>query len=170
MPGTCFGIVTTSHTASRFWVPASVRSKPGALPGVPRCTRSAIGPLPGRSGAAASLSDQRNQPARDRWAIRNSSPACSPRYLPHRCAPTTVWPCSDVDRRVEGLQHRQRGDVDAADGQTDGVAPQMVDQRFDLGKFGHPTSLPIAVREVSNWGLPAAAAVPVPAPSPPALG
>nr|CRL82463.1 hypothetical protein CPGR_05685 [Mycolicibacter nonchromogenicus] len=53
MPGTRIGS-STNQTASRFWVPASVRSKPGACPGVPRCTRSAIGPLPGRSGAAAS--------------------------------------------------------------------------------------------------------------------
>ena len=58
---------STNHTASRFWVPASVRSNP---PPPPKCTRSAIGPLPGFSGAGLSLSDQRNQPARDRWAIR----------------------------------------------------------------------------------------------------
>jgi hypothetical protein len=51
----------------------------------------------------------------------------------------------DVDRRVEGLQHGQRGHVDTTDRQTDGMAPQMVDQRFDLGKFGHATSLPIAM-------------------------
>src|SRR3984885_9417079 len=93
IPGTFFGS-STSHTASRFWVPASVRSKPGPSPGVPRWTRNAIGPLPGFSGAAASLSDQRSQPARDRWVIRISSPACMPRYLPHRSAPVTVTPCS----------------------------------------------------------------------------
>ena len=93
MPGTFAGS-STSHTASRFCVPASVRSKPGASPGVPRWTRSAIGPLPGFSGAAASLSDHRSQPARDRCVIRCRSPACRPRYLPHRLAPVTVWPCS----------------------------------------------------------------------------
>src|ERR1700733_8683480 len=93
IPGTFFGS-STSHTASRFWVPASVRSKPGASPGGPRWTRSAIGPLPGFSGAAASLSDQRSQPARDRWVIKISSPARKPRYLPHRSAPVTVRPCS----------------------------------------------------------------------------
>ena len=38
-----------------------------------------------------------------------------------------------ADRRVEGLQHGQGGDVDPADRQADGMAPQMVDQRFDLG-------------------------------------
>ena len=96
MPGTLAGS-STSHTASRFWVPASVRSKPrlwSGLLGFFRCTRSAIGPLPGFSGAAASLSDQRSQPARDKWVIRCSSPACSPRYLPQRLVPVTAWPCN----------------------------------------------------------------------------
>ncbi|SKU75348.1 Uncharacterised protein [Mycobacteroides abscessus subsp. abscessus] len=93
--GTAAGSLTT-HTANRFWVPASVRSNPGASPGVPRCTRSAMGPFPGLRGAAASLSDQRNQPARDRWVTRCRSPACSPRYLPQRVAPVTVWPCKAV--------------------------------------------------------------------------
>ena len=50
-----------------------------------------------------------------------------------------------VDRRIEGFQHAQRGDVDAADRQTDGVPAQMVGQRFDLGEFGHLSSVPIAV-------------------------
>jgi hypothetical protein len=50
-----------------------------------------------------------------------------------------------VDRRVEGFQHGQRPDIDATDRQTDGMAPQMVDQRFDLGEFGHAFSLPIIV-------------------------
>src|SRR5947209_11245942 len=93
MPGTCCGSVT-SQTASRFWVPASVRSNPGASPGLPRWTRSAIGFLPGFSGVADSLSDQRSQPARDRWVIRISSPVRMPRYLPQRSAPVTVRPCS----------------------------------------------------------------------------
>src|SRR5277367_1155527 len=93
MPGTLCGS-STSHTASRFWVPASVRSKPDPSPGLPRWTRNAIGPLPGFSGAAASLSDQRSQPARDRWVIKISSPARKPRYLPQRSAPVTVRPCS----------------------------------------------------------------------------
>ena len=132
MPGTCLGS-STSHTASRFWVPASVRSKPGALPGVPRWTRSAIGPLPGRSGAAASLSDQRNQPARDRWAIRNRLPGLQSQVFAPPLRPDDGLAVQCVDRRVEGFEHRQRRDVDAADGQTDGVAPQMVGQRFDLG-------------------------------------
>src|SRR5271154_7452448 len=83
MPGTFLG-PPPSPPASRFWVPASVRSKPGPSPGVPRWTRKAIGPLPGFNGAAASLSDQRSPPAR------------MPRYLPQRSAPVTVTPCSAV--------------------------------------------------------------------------
>ncbi len=64
---------STSQTANRFCVPASVRSNPIRSSGVLgffKCTRSAIGPFPGFSGAAASCSDQRSQPARDRWVIR----------------------------------------------------------------------------------------------------
>ena len=95
MPGTFVGS-STSQTASRFWVPASVRSKPGASPGLPRCTRNAIGPLPGLSGAGASLSDQRSQPARDRWVIRCSPPTSRPKYLPQRLAPVTGWPYNTV--------------------------------------------------------------------------
>ncbi len=49
-----------------------------------------------------------------------------------------------VDRRVEGLEHRQRGDVDAADGLADGVATQVVGQRFDFGQFGHVSSVPVS--------------------------
>ena len=49
-----------------------------------------------------------------------------------------------VDRRGESLEDGQGGDIDATDRQTDGVPPQMVGERFDLGKFGHTFSLPIA--------------------------
>ena len=145
MPGTCSGS-STSHTANRFWVPASVRSNPGALPGVPRCTRSAIGPLPGRSGAAASLSDHRNQPARDRWAISNRLPGLQTQILAPAVGSDHGLAVQGADRRVEGFEHRQRSDIDATDRQADGMAPQVVDQRFDLGKFGHVSSVPIAAR------------------------
>lgn len=59
MPGTSCGERTT-YAASRFWVPASVRSNPA--PSENR-TRSAIGDLPGRSIVAGDCSDQRSQPA-----------------------------------------------------------------------------------------------------------
>jgi hypothetical protein len=62
----------------------------------------------------------------------------------------------DVDRGVEGFQHGQRADVDATDRQTDGVAPQMVDQRFDLREFRHATSLPIAAAKCPSQRGPAA--------------
>ena len=57
MPGTSAGSRTT-YMASRFCVPASVRSKP--LSGPPsnsgaRCRRSASGPLPGRGGAGGQV-------------------------------------------------------------------------------------------------------------------
>ena len=88
-------------------------------------------------------------------------------FAPPLC-PDHGLPVQDVDRRVEGLQHRQRGHVDATDRQTDGMAPQMVDQRFDLGKFGHATSLPIAVLRCLTEDCRRASAR-VPAPSPPWL-
>ena len=95
MPGTFAGS-STSHTARRFWVPASVRSNPHPSPPArsPRCTRSAMGPFPGFNGAGLSLSDQRSQPARDRWVTRCSPPASTPRNLPQRWAAVTVRPCS----------------------------------------------------------------------------
>ena len=49
-----------------------------------------------------------------------------------------------VDRRIERFQHGQGGDVDAADRQADGMPPQMVGERFDLGEFGHTSSVPIS--------------------------
>ena len=36
-------------------------------------------------------------------------------------------------RRIEGLEHGQRRDVDAPHGQPDGVAAEVVGKRFDLG-------------------------------------
>ena len=42
-------------------------------------------------------------------------------------------PVQRGDRRIERLEHRQRGDVDAPDGQADGMPTQVVGQRFDLG-------------------------------------
>ena len=53
-------------------------------------------------------------------------------------------PVQRAERRIEGLQHRQRRDIDTANRQTGRVPAQMVDQRFDLGQFGHIFSLPIA--------------------------
>ena len=42
-------------------------------------------------------------------------------------------------RRIERLEHRKGGHVDAADGPSDGVAAQMIGERFDLGELGHST-------------------------------
>jgi hypothetical protein len=47
------------------------------------------------------------------------------------------------DGRVERLEHREGRDVDAADGQPDSVPAQMVGERFDLGQFGHVSSVPV---------------------------
>jgi hypothetical protein len=57
--------------------------------------------------------------------------------------PRDGLPVQGGDRRIEGLQDGQCSDIDAADRRADGVAPQMIDQRFDLGKFGHSFSLPV---------------------------
>ena len=59
-----------------------------------------------------------------------------------------------VDRRVEGLEHRQRGDVDTPDGLADGVATQVVGQCFDFGQFGHVSSVPVSA---ARCGPPATA-------------
>ena len=146
MPGTLAGS-STSQTASRFWVPASVRSNPeagsGLAPGVPRCTRSAIGPLPGFSGAAASLSDQRSQPALDRWVIRCSSPACIPGTCPTGWRPVTVWPCSTEIAGSNVLSTENADTSMRPMVQPDGVATQVVGERFDLRQFGHVSSVPI---------------------------
>ncbi len=66
----CFG-VATNQADSCFWVPASVRSKPGTLLEIPGLMRSAISPWPGHSNAEVSLSDQRNQPTRDRFSAQH---------------------------------------------------------------------------------------------------
>ena len=47
------------------------------------------------------------------------------------------------DRRVERLQHGQRGHVDASDGEADGVPTEVVGQGLDLGQFGHEPSVPV---------------------------
>src|SRR3954463_11543902 len=92
MPGTSCGSRTT-YTASRFWVPCSVRSKP---PPSARWTLSAIGPLPGLSRVVGSWSRQCSQPARDRCAIRCRPSTSRSRNFPCRVAPVTVRPPSDV--------------------------------------------------------------------------
>ena len=44
------------------------------------------------------------------------------------------WEPSQGERsRAGGVEHRERRHVDAADGETDGVVPQVVGERFDLG-------------------------------------
>ncbi len=89
MPGTSAGS-RAQYTASRFWVPASVRSKPS--PPASR-TRRASGPRPGRGGAAGRVSCQRSHPARARWTTR-----CGPssversRNLPCRRTAVTSRP------------------------------------------------------------------------------
>src|SRR3954453_199209 len=99
MPGTSCGSRTT-YTASRFWVPCSVRSKPAWAgpdePAEPRWTRRAIGPLPGLSKVFGSWSRQCSQPARDRCAIRCRPSTSRSRNFPCRVAPVTVRPPSDV--------------------------------------------------------------------------
>src|SRR4051795_2557142 len=99
MPGTSCGSRTT-YTASRFWVPCSVRSKPAWAgpdePAEPRWTRRAIGPLPGLSKVFGSWSRQCSQPARDRCAIRCRPSTSRSRNFPCRAAPVTVKPPSEV--------------------------------------------------------------------------
>ena len=70
-------------------------------------------------------------------------PGSQPQVLAPPVGPGNGLAVQGVDRRVEGFQHGQRGDIDAADRRTDGVPPQMVDQRFDFGEFGHVFSLPV---------------------------
>src|SRR4051794_15497831 len=92
MPGTSCGSRTT-YTASRFWVPCSVRSKPAPFA---RWTRSAIGPLPGLSSVDGSCSRQCSQPARDRCAMRCRPSTSRSRNFPCRAAPVTVNPPSEL--------------------------------------------------------------------------
>ena len=47
------------------------------------------------------------------------------------------------DRRIERLEHRERRHVDASDRQPDGMATQMIGERFDLRQFGHVSSVPL---------------------------
>ena len=46
-------------------------------------------------------------------------------------------PVQHRDRRIEGLQHRERRNVDAADREADRMATQVVSQGLDLREFGH---------------------------------
>ena len=46
-----------------------------------------------------------------------------------------------VQRRVEGLQRAERGQVDAADRAADQTTAQVLDEGFDLGQLGHLMSL-----------------------------
>ena len=81
------------YAASRLRVPASVRSKPDPSESA---TRNPIGLLPGRSGAVASFSDQRSQPARARWKTRCSPSASTSMNFPNRATPVTGSPASAV--------------------------------------------------------------------------
>src|SRR3954447_624288 len=92
MPGTSCGSRTT-YTASRFWVPCSVRSKPAPFA---RCTRNAIGPLPGLSNVVGSCSRQCSQPARDKCAMRWRPSTSRSRNFPCRAAPVPVNPPSEL--------------------------------------------------------------------------
>src|SRR6185437_6083317 len=91
MPGTSIRSGTT-YTASRFCVPASVRSQPQPPS---RCTCSASGPRPGFAGAAGISSRHCNQPPRDRWQARYIWSSLTARNLPRRSAPRTVVPVSE---------------------------------------------------------------------------
>ena len=65
-------------------------------------------------------------------AVRGTCPTGRHRSRSARAAP------SSGGSKV--LSTDSADDIDAADGQPDGVAAQMVGQRFDLGKFGHVQS------------------------------
>lgn len=91
IPGTSAGSRTT-YTASFFCVPASVKSNPDPSSST---TRSAIGPLPGRTSPVDCSSRHRNHPARARWITRWIPCAEMSRNFPCRCTSSISNPTSD---------------------------------------------------------------------------
>ena len=63
------------------------------------------------------------------------------RNLPCRVTSSTSVPVERRERRVEGLQRAERGDVDLRDRAVGEPAPQVEGQRFHLGQLGHGASL-----------------------------
>ena len=138
MPGTSSGSRTT-YRARRFLVPASVMSSPEPSS---RCTRAAIGDLLlGLGGSVGTSSRQRTQP-----------PAGQ---VHHQVQPggadvdELAVPGDVVDeaarqrgqRRVEGLQRAERGDVDAGDGRPSSRPRRSSARPSTSGSSGTRTSL-----------------------------
>ena len=127
--------------ASRFCVPASVRSKPGP-PTSSRCSRNSSGPLPGFGGVTGG-GVVPAQPARPGQVGDQVQRVVGPveeldgEELPVARRAGDDPPDQRLHRRVEGLDRAHRRDVHARDRAVEGVLAQVVRERLDLGQLGH---------------------------------
>ena len=53
-----------------------------------------------------------------------------------RRTPPTVWPLSDVDRRIDGAQDERAEELHALEALADDVPRQRLDVDDDVGQFG----------------------------------
>ena len=133
-----------TYTASRFCVPASVRSKPPAATpsSSTKTTRNASGPLPGLGGTADTSSRQCSQPARARCVTRwmHLAVLVDEREVEELAAARGVEEARADERghrRVERLQRADRRELDARHAQAFAVRAEVRRQRLDLGQLGH---------------------------------
>src|ERR1700734_3312981 len=117
-PGTSAGSATR-YTARRFFVPASVRSKPA--PSVKR-SRKASGLLPGRGGASGRLSRQCRHQVQELAVPLGAGDDPAPQR-------------GQVG--LVGLEDRDGRAVRAVDDMPAGPLSQEAGERLDLGKFRH---------------------------------
>ena len=98
-PGDARHLGRIAHDVDRELL--GVRPRSGRSPDPSsRCTRSAIGPLPGLSGVVGSSSRHRSQPARARWMTRCRPSTSRSRNLPWRLDAGDRQPAQRGDRRV----------------------------------------------------------------------
>ena len=139
MPGTAAGSCTT-YAASRFGCrPRSGRSRRRRR----ERTRRAIGRL---ARAAAASRESASRPAQPPGAGQvEDEVQCRRRRGRGTCRAgrprSTVSADEGLRRRVVGLEHADRAELDPRDGKPVGALAQEVGERLDLGQLRHPLTL-----------------------------
>ena len=138
MPGTSCGSRTT-YIARLLRVPASVMSRPDWSS---RTTRTAsVDLVLGLGGIVGTSSRQRTQPGSGEVEAEVQAGGLDVEELAVPGDPVDHRALERGQRRVEGLQGAERGDVDLDDRVPVEPAPQVEGQRFHLGQLGHGASL-----------------------------
>ncbi len=136
-PGTSSGSRTT-QIANDFLVPASVRSKPVSSSST---TRAAIVDFEDGFGGSAGTDASSGSSPLEQVGDQVQAAGADVEVLAVATYVVDEGAVERGERRIEGLEGSELGEMDRGDGVPVEASPEILGERLDLGKFRHASTL-----------------------------